>query len=88
MGVPNNVLGDALGEAEEGMSKGYDSKCYDLAEAFVDDTNRCDGTHYTPADIDELAQEIQGAIESWFSGKQSERELSARRIANLEKAVG
>ena len=46
-------------------TKGYDSKCADLALAFLED-------YYDPVPetrIAELAQVIQDAIEDWFSAE-------------------
>ena len=47
------------------MSKGYDTQCYDLAVAFLED-------HYDPVPTlkaQELAQVIQDAIEDWLLGE-------------------
>jgi hypothetical protein len=49
---------------EDGMSgKGYDSRCGDLAEVFLEDE------HGTEAEVAELAQCIQDAIEDWFEAR-------------------
>lgn len=46
------------------MPKGFDQKCYELAEHFLQDREKVPVLL-----IEELAQEIQDAIELWFSGK-------------------
>ena len=54
---------------------GYDSKCYDLAEAFLADAP----TINSIATRHQLAQHIQTTIEDWISyeeGEQSRRELN------------
>jgi hypothetical protein len=45
------------------MSKGYDPKCRELAQHFLEIDN--------PSDVEvvELAQHIQDAIEHWFVGR-------------------
>jgi hypothetical protein len=45
------------------MRNGYDSRCGDLAEVFLEDE------HGTEAEIAELAQCIQDAIEDWLEGR-------------------
>ena len=52
------------------MSKGYDSKCFDLATHFLDDDEcgRCGISHpHRDACNDELAQLIQNTIEGFLS---------------------
>ena len=52
------------------MSKGYDSKCFDLATHFLDDDEcgRCGISHpHRDACNDELAQLIQNTIEGFIS---------------------
>lgn len=44
------------------MRKGYDSKCYDLAEHFLCETHEGD----MPC-LEELAQLIQNTVEGWLS---------------------
>ena len=48
------------------MSKGYDSACYDLAIHFLYDDYR-ESLHAEKACIDELAQQIQNAVEGFLS---------------------
>ena len=44
------------------MSKGYDEKCYELAQYFLEDYE------HSEAQAAELAQDIQDAVENWFGG--------------------
>lgn len=50
----------------------YDSRCSDLAEVFL-----ADESDVTPADIADLAQTIQTAIEDW---------LGSRDLSSAEKS--
>jgi hypothetical protein len=43
----------------------YDTKCYDLAKDFLDDSDK---QPYTEQQLADLAQTIQTAIEDWLSG--------------------
>jgi hypothetical protein len=50
------------------MSKGYDEKCYELAEHFLD--GELNGSEESEqASKQSLAQAIQDAIELWFVGQ-------------------
>jgi hypothetical protein len=42
----------------------YDTKCWNLAEDFLDDSDK----PHTPEDTRQLAQTIQDAIENWLAG--------------------
>jgi len=45
----------------------YDSKCFSLAEDFLDDHRP-----FTEAEAQDLAQYIQNAIEAWFAAREDQ----------------
>lgn len=47
---------------------GYDTKCYELAKSFIDDSNI--PVYERDKMADELAQEIQDCIENFLSSKE------------------
>jgi hypothetical protein len=49
----------------------FDSKCYDLAEHFLQDEPDLDNEDRRK----ELAQEIQEAVEAWFLAERDERDV-------------
>jgi hypothetical protein len=49
---------------------GYDTKCHDLAQSFVEDSTI--PAHEHGKMTDELAQEIQDCIENFLSDKEPE----------------
>jgi len=51
----------------------YDERCYDLGEVFLSD----EGALNTPANRDELANDIQTLIEDFIASKRRERDGSA-----------
>lgn len=50
----------------------YDPQCAVLAKYFLVDPDPDEGIPPTEANIASLAQEIQDAVESWFSNKEDE----------------
>ena len=48
----------------------FDPDCYDLGKKFLDDA---DTIAWTDADYDQLAQDIQDAIESFINAKEAEQ---------------
>lgn len=44
----------------------FDPKCYELAEHFAL------GESFTDGELSDLAREIQGAVEDWFSARNAE----------------
>lgn len=56
----------------------HDQKCYELAKAFASDSD----TPLTEAEISDLAENIQDAIEDWFEERRSLKKF-AEEIAAL-----
>jgi hypothetical protein len=50
----------------------FDPKCFDLAQAFLEDSP---ALRNVPGKADELASEIQQCIEDWLQGESDRAEL-------------